>query len=348
MLWIIGTLIATLGFLGCIGWRLTTNRSADRGPATMGAIGALILLALVQVVSATTRVPEGNVGVVYEFGAITGTLDGAGIKVHAPWAEVETVNVKTQIATFGDLYDPKTDELVREGEYPGFDASSKETQAVTVAATLNYAVVAEKADDLLARYGVNWFDAIIPQRMNTYVKTETTREDTADLPAKRDEIETAVQARLANDPVIQDAGIIIIRVAVDNIDLPASFRQAIEEKQVEEQKAQRAVEEQFRRETEAETEAIERVTLAEAGEAEVTIAARAEASRLRTIAEAEADATRARGQAEADANRAIAASLSDEVIRYEAIKNLENVDWGLLPADSDFLLDPANIGNSVG
>ena len=70
--------------------------------------GLSAVLVLVQFVSATTRVEEGNVGVVYEFGAITGELDGTGLKFHVPWADITQVDIKDQIATFGDLYDPST------------------------------------------------------------------------------------------------------------------------------------------------------------------------------------------------------------------------------------------------
>ena len=49
------------------------------------------------------------------------------------------------------------------------------------------------------------------------------------------------------------------------------------------------------------------------------------------------------GDAKAEANRAIAASLTTDLIQFEALKQLAGVEIALLPAGSNFLLDPTNI-----
>ena len=57
---------------------------------------------------------------------------------------------------------------------------------------------------------------------------------------------------------------------------------------------------------------------------------------------AEAEALILEGEAKALANAAIAASLTSDLIQFEALKLLDGVSIAILPSGSNFLLDPSN------
>ena len=108
---------------------------------------------------------------------------------------------------------------------------------------------------------------------------------------------------------VENFGIDIANVAIENIDFSDSFTDAIEAKQVATQELQRAQTQQQQANLEASAAERQR------------IAAQAEADVAKIAADAEAYAISAKAAAEAEANAMIADSLTDALIDYTQAQN---------------------------
>jgi SPFH domain/Band 7 family protein len=131
----------------------------------------------------------------------------------------------------------------------------------------------------------------------------------------REEIRCAVRDRLRNE--LQPFSIDVADLLIDNIDFRPEFKEAIERKQIATQDAQtaqnRVAEAKFKAQQQVET------------------------------AKGEAQSVLVRAQAQSRANKLLSQSLTDRVIRYEAVQRLApNVTTLLLPSSSNFLL-PADL-----
>ena len=96
-------------------------------------------------------------------------------------------------------------------------------------------------------------------------------------------------------------------------------------------------------EAQAKGEAAAQVARAEGEKLSAILGAEGEKEARILGAEAEAQALILEGDAKAKANIAIAASLTSDLIQFEALKQLDGVEIALLPSGSNFLLDPTNI-----
>ncbi|HNM78472.1 MAG TPA: SPFH domain-containing protein [Tepidiformaceae bacterium] len=205
---------------------------------------------------------------------------------------------------------------VQRHKFEDITAFSQETQDVFVIATLNYSVLPSAVQKLYREVGPNWFDVLIEPRIFNFFKEETVKYQTVDVGPNREAIRRAVQQRLSNE--LGPYSIQINDLLIDNIDFRPEFKQAIEQKQIAAQDALREQEKVKQKQFEAE-QAVE-------------------------TAKGEANATRERANGQADANRALAASLTPEVIQFQAIQKLgDNIQIALIPSGQGVILDPATL-----
>jgi regulator of protease activity HflC (stomatin/prohibitin superfamily) len=213
-------LLLSAGVVGLL--RRAAKKSADPdAPAFIKAtpyiIGALLgLFVLFTVVSSYNTVPVGNVGLVYTFGNITGQTP-SGLQWVAPWSSVTAANVKTQKAPFH------------------LASFTKETQDVFVDATLNYQVAPKDIQTLYRNVGSNWFDVLVPTRINQAFKDETVKFDAVNIAPNRDKIRADVLARLKQELAL--FSIQVDDLNIDNIAFSPAFTKAIEDKQIATQEA---------------------------------------------------------------------------------------------------------------
>ncbi|MEI2651542.1 MAG: prohibitin family protein [Microthrixaceae bacterium] len=205
---------------------------------------------------------------------------------------------------------------VQRHKFEDINAFSQETQDVFVVATVNYSVLPSAVQKLYREVGQNWFDVLIEPRVLNFFKEETVKYQTVDVGPNREAIRRAVQQRLSNE--LAAYSIQINDLLIDNIDFRPEFKQAIEQKQIATQDALREQEKVKQKQFEAE-QAVE-------------------------TAKGEANATRERANGQADANKALAASLTPEVIQFQAIEKLgDNIQIALIPSGQGVILDPATL-----
>jgi regulator of protease activity HflC (stomatin/prohibitin superfamily) len=235
------------------------------------------------------------------------------------------VDIKVQRAEF------------RDGSLGRIAAASLETQNVFFNVTLNWQVSPDAVQTLMRTVGPDFFNTLVPTRVRQFFKAEIVKFEAVEVTRQRELIRANVTDALSED--LKQFSINVVSLQVDDIGYEVAFEQSIEAKQVASQDALRAQEVVAQREAEAaQAEAQAR------GEAAAEVA-RAEGAKLSRIlaAEAEAEALILEGDAKARANTAIAASLTADLIQFEALKQLDGVQIALLPSGSNFLLDPSNI-----
>lgn len=205
---------------------------------------------------------------------------------------------------------------VQRKKFDQFVPFSKETQDVFIIVSLNYRVSPEAIQNLYRTVGPRWFEVLIEPRVVNFFKEETVKYQSVDIAPHRENLRIDVRKRLAEE--LRPFSIEVVDLLIDNIDFSGPFKKSIEDKQVATQNALRA-------------------------EQEVN-QSRFEANKLIETAKGEAEAVRVRANAQADANKVIGASLSPEVIQFQAVQKLgDNVQIAILPAGQGVLIDPTTL-----
>lgn len=273
----------------------------------------IVFWVFVTLIISLHQVPAGHVGVVYEFGAIVGQTD-SGLQVVAPWRSIKNATVQLQTLAFIDDTGKIPDGATRVGE--GLDSFSQETQNVYIDAIVNIEVSPTDIQGLYRNVGPNYVSKLIPGRVSQIFKDETVNYNAVDIAPNREAIRANVEAQLVLE--LAPYSIDVRALLIENISFDAVFEDAITQKQVAQQNALR------------ERELVE----AEKAKADQKIeAARGEGERLRV---------EALGQA--DANRLLAESLTEPLIRFQALQKLsDNIRIALIPSGEGLIIDPTTL-----
>ena len=306
-------------------------------PAITGTVVVFVLASIgLTLFRSYHPIPAGEVGIVSEFGKIVSQV-GEGPQFIAPWRDLRRVDIKVQRAEFSD----------RAEGLGSVAAASLETQNVFFNVTLNWQVSPEAVQGLMRNVGPDFFNTLVPTRVRQFFKAEVVKFTAVDATRLREQIRTNVGANLAAD--LQQFSITVVSLQIDDISYETAFEQSIEAKQVATQDALRAQEvvaqrtaEALQAEAQAEGEAAAQIARARGDRESRILTAEAEKQARVLAAEGEAEALVLEGEAKAQANDAIAASLTTDLIQFEALKQLAGVQIAILPSGSNFLLDPSN------
>lgn len=286
--------------------------------AAIGLVGGFILLIISQgilVVEPTRRAVVFNV--------LSGELEqprGSGVNIIIPGVQIPYLYpISQQSYTMSDS--------TQEGDPNRADAitaRSIDGQEVVLDLTVIFRLVDDR--EALNNIHQDWSTEVGGYRENLVrpVIRSVVRDVVAGFEAEsiygagREDVQAQISTRLAER--FAEDGIELSDVRVRDISFSADFIQAIEAKQVEEQRLQRAITEAERREREAE------------GRANATVAE----------ADGEARAILIRAQAEAEALRLISQQIAanPNLIQYTYVQNLsDNVGIALVPSSSPFLFN---------
>ncbi len=291
-----------------VGYMVGGGQRANMTDATYGrwlrlgsVAAAVVFFVLFTAVRSFHTVSAGHVGVVYQFGGIVGQTDSGFVTI-APWQNLKPANVQVQRYTFDRL-----------------DSFSQETQNVFISATLNYQVNPTDIQRLYRSVGPDYFNKLVPNRVNQFFKDETVKFAATEIAPNRDLIRAHVLRRLKSE--LAPFSIQVDDLLIDDIAFSPEFTSAIEDKQIATQEAKAAQ----NRVAKAQAEAEQRVAAAE-GDAKAIIA-------------------RAKGQAEA--NRLKRQTLTPLLVQQNAIDKLDpNVQVILLPSSSNLLLPGSILGGT--
>jgi len=198
-------------------------------------ISIIAILAVFIIFSSITIVRPGTVGVITYFGAVQDRLLPEGMHFVVPiMTKVEHIDVRVQ-----KVQSKAT-------------ASSRDLQPVTSEVALNFYVDKTKANLVFQELGPNYISTIIDPTIQESIKSATARFNAEELITKRPEVKELVfkyiKKRLAENHII------VTDFSIVDFNFSKEFNQAIENKQIAEQKALTAENDLKRIKTEAQQE----------------------------------------------------------------------------------------------
>jgi prohibitin 2 len=323
-----------------------------RVPAVAMIVVLVLLFGLMAVGQAYTPVEPGTVVLIKRFGGLTGDVYTEGLHWRMPFVD-RMVVIPTAIRTY-ETSDEPTGSTADYRDIP-VTAQTIDGQQTTIKYTVVFFIPPEKAVSILRTVG--GMDAIVSNVVKTnsrnLVRMWAQKYTAEDLYSGEGIFEYEYAVRDALVRAFEGYGVTLDRFLVRKIDFDDDYIKAIEQQQI----AQEAIEtaqytseaaeyEKERQIRLAEAEA-KRTTLQAAADAERTkLQAAADAERQRLLADSEAYSIKARAEADAERQRLLAEAEAysiekrgealkqfPDLVQWEFVRNLQNVQWGILPGE---------------
>lgn len=244
------------------------------------AIGITSLFVLFSVFSVVETVPSGYVGVITHFGAVQKGILGEGIHTVMPFrTKIVKLNVRIQKIEADAT------------------ASSKDLQTVTSKVALNFYLSKEKANIIYQDLGMDYQHTIIQPTIQESIKSATALYNAEQLitlrPKVKEDVFNYIKKRLAKN------NIIVTDFSIVDFKFSPNFNDAIEKKQIAEQRALTAKNDLNRIKTEAE--------------------------QAKAKAKGEADAQLELAKAQAKSQELLRESVNGQIIQLKAIEKWNGV-----------------------
>lgn len=272
--------------------------------------GVVTLLALFLFIDGFVSVPAGSVAVIYDRGR--GVLSQAlpeGLHLKIPFWQVSTImDTRLQAYTMS----------VQEGEGNRYgtdavEALTSDGQKIQIDATVQFRVPAKNAPQIYQQIGPDFMEKVIRPGARSIIRDTATGYESKDLFTEKTRIEASQKMEKDLKALYSHSGLELDKLLLRNVTFSETYISAIEEKQVAQQKIQKAEYEKQEATIRKEKRIIE--------------------------AEAEAQAIRLKG----DQLRA-----NPEVIQFQFVEKMApNISWGILPSGSLPLLDLKSVMNNI-
>ncbi len=197
-----------------------------QGMPSIGGVGrkilwlALVILAVILLLSSTTSVPTGNVGVLTLFGRVTGETLNEGIHLINPLKAVQKLSVQTQ--------------SIKESA----NVPSNEGLILALDTSLLFRLDKSMAAQVYQSIGDNYAEKIVEPTLRAAIRASTSAHTANALYTNAREL---VQHQIQEELTAQLAprGVIVENVLLRDVQLPAMLKGSIEAKQQAEQDALR-------------------------------------------------------------------------------------------------------------
>ena len=203
-------------------------------------IGIIIFcfIVLILLLSSIKTIKSGEVGLKVRFGKIVDTSLKEGLNFKIPFVEkIVKVNIKVQKV-----------ELITE-------SSSKDLQTIKTQLAVNYKVSSENAPTLYKTVGNSYEETILIPAIQESIKAVMSNYTAEQTITKRNEVSDKCLEQIQNK--MEKYGIHIVEFNIIDLDFSQAYNQAIEEKQVAEQKVLTAQQELEKTKIEAEKKIVE-------------------------------------------------------------------------------------------
>ena len=176
----------------------------------------LIILVII-VLTGTTIVPTGHIGVVTLYSKVQDKYLDAGFHFIKPFVEeVHDVDIRTQ-------------------KYEGtVEGSAKDLQIVNITMSINYQLKPEKVSELYAKIGQDYKNIILNPALQSGLKTSMANFTAEEMVTKRAEVSDTIGKELNTR---LEEYFLITAVNIENIGFTEEYNKAIETKTTNEQKA---------------------------------------------------------------------------------------------------------------
>lgn len=178
------------------------------------------LVAVILVSSVAVAVGTGQVGVVTQFGQVTGRELGEGLNFKPPWQQVTIYDVRVQ------------------KEESHAQAATNDLQDVSSVLAINYHLDRGRISDIHRNLGPDYKDRIISPAVQEVFKSASAKFTAAQLITNRAEVKNDTVTNLKTR--LEPRGIIVDDLSIVDFQFSPDFAKAIELKQVAQQNAERA------------------------------------------------------------------------------------------------------------
>ncbi len=320
-------------------WFLTRRRPGV-SPVIVGVVLAVLAFAGLALDQAYTTVKYGTVGLVVRFSALTGQVFQPGLHWKTPFID-QVIPVSTVVQSYEASDDP-TASGADYRDYP-VTAQTIDGQQIQIKYTVLFRIPPEKAVSIVQNVGFPQF--VVENVVKAHSRNLSrlwAQGYTAEELFSGDgifEYENKVYETLAESFV--PYGVTLDSFLVRKIDFGEEYVNAIEQQQI----AQEAIETARYQSEAAEFEKERQIRLSEAEAERTKLLAAADAERTKLLAAADAERQRLLAEAEAYSIEARGETLEayPNVVQWEFVRNLQNVQWGFLPSEgvSPFLPIPS-------
>jgi len=288
-------------------------------PTAIVIVGVVLVFGLLVVGLAYTPVERGTVALVKRFGGLTGQVFEPGLHWRTPF--IDQVEI---IPTVVQSYEASDDPGASSANYRDYPVTAQtvDGQQTSIKYTLLFRIPPKEAANIVQNIGRP------PEVVENIVKAHS--RNLARLWAQKYTAEDLYSGEgiFAYEDAVRDAleqefekyGVFLDDFLVRKVDFDEEYIRAIEQQQI----AQEAIETARYQSDAAEYEKERQIRLAEAEAERIKLVAAADAERQRLMADAEAYSIEARGEA---------LKKFPELVQWEFVRNLESVQWGILPGE---------------
>ncbi len=183
--------------------------------------GVIGLFVLITILSSFQTIRSGEVGLKVRFGKIVSKGLNEGLNLKIPYIEdIVVVNIKVQKI-----------EITTE-------SSSKDLQTIQTDIAVNYRIESNKASELYRTVGNSYESTILDPAIKESIKSTIAKFTAAEIITKRSEVSQKCMEELQEK--VKKYGIVIDNFNITNLTFSPEYTKAIEEKQVAEQKLEKA------------------------------------------------------------------------------------------------------------
>lgn len=329
-------LVVGVGVIAIItGTRARGGQINIRRGLVPGLAAFVLVILILAIVNSYTVVEAGSVAVVKRLGRVSTVFD-PGLHFKMPFIDT-TIVYRTQEI----VYETSDNPSASQADYTDFevDTATSDGQQITARYTVRFRIRPKEAANIVNNLGTerDVVERIVKQNSRVWVRTLLRNYEASQLySGDIREAQDAITAQLRQD--FEAEGLDLLFFGLRQIGFTEAYKQAVETKQIEAENiitkqnlARQAEYEKRRTITEAEAEA-EKQRLERIG------VAQGEAESIKLQAEADANATLVRAKAQAEANRLIAESLTQDVIKWQAVNQWRGQYPTVLGNSGQFIL----------
>lgn len=197
------------------------NKGSISLDTLIGLIGVIIFTLILLFACSFTTIKSGEIGLKTRFGKITDTSLKEGINFKIPFIEkIVKVNIKVQKA-----------EMTIEG-------STKDLQIVNTNVAVNYRINSEKAPNLYKQVGKSYEETILNPAIKESIKSAIAQYNAEEITVNRTAVSQSCLKAIQDK--VEKYGIIIEDFNLTDFSFSEEYTKAIEDKQVAEQKLEKA------------------------------------------------------------------------------------------------------------
>lgn len=232
MIGLVVALLLSVAVAVAVSFKVDGYGTLEFKPRALSLLVFIVTFAVTSLISGVVFVNAGSVGVVTQFGAVTGTNFEQGMHFKIPFIQgVDTFDVRTQ------------------KEQVEAAAASADLQTVHSVVAVNYHLDAKQVSSVFREIGTKYKERVLDPAVQESFKYTTAQFTAEQLITKREEVKSKalehLKQRMATFHIIVDEFNIV------NFDFSPEFNAAIEAKQVAQQNVEKAKQDLARIEVEA-------------------------------------------------------------------------------------------------